>query len=136
MLPFSVRDYGTVNGILSGLSAIGIHGVEGPDLAKLLPADRMEASLKIMADVRGYFQGIPFHPSLPVTFFIKIHAQLPTNASPTTSLSLSTTTSFGASTEAYWGLYPNDWESTDRTAKTFARSLPKSHPKSQVAVRN
>ncbi|PBK85320.1 hypothetical protein ARMGADRAFT_1169624 [Armillaria gallica] len=52
----TVRDYGTVDGILSGLSAIGIHGVEGPDLAKLLPADRMEASLKIMADVRGYFQ--------------------------------------------------------------------------------
>ncbi|KAK0199336.1 P-loop containing nucleoside triphosphate hydrolase protein [Desarmillaria ectypa] len=47
---------GAVDEILSGLSSVGIHGVEGPDLAKLLPADRMEASLKIMADVRAYFQ--------------------------------------------------------------------------------
>ncbi|KAK0499139.1 P-loop containing nucleoside triphosphate hydrolase protein [Armillaria luteobubalina] len=49
-------DYDTVDEILSGLSAIGIHGVEGPDLAKLLPMDHMEAPLKIMADVRAYFQ--------------------------------------------------------------------------------
>ncbi len=60
VLPYSMCDFSTVNSILSGLSAIGIHGVEGPDLAKLLPADSMEASLKIMADVRAYFQGIPF----------------------------------------------------------------------------
>ncbi|PBK85318.1 hypothetical protein ARMGADRAFT_1055445 [Armillaria gallica] len=52
----STCDFSTVNSILSGLSAIGIHGVEGADLAKLLPADSMEASLKIMADVRAYFQ--------------------------------------------------------------------------------
>ncbi|KAK0229833.1 P-loop containing nucleoside triphosphate hydrolase protein [Armillaria nabsnona] len=46
-------DVGT---ILSGLNNIGIHGVHGPELVKLLPADHMEASLKIMADVRAYFQ--------------------------------------------------------------------------------
>ncbi|SJL13186.1 uncharacterized protein ARMOST_16625 [Armillaria ostoyae] len=45
-----------VNMILSGLKNVGIHGVNGPDLVKLLPADHMEASLKIMADVRAYFQ--------------------------------------------------------------------------------
>ncbi|KAK0184517.1 P-loop containing nucleoside triphosphate hydrolase protein [Armillaria mellea] len=45
-----------VNTILSGLNNVGIHGVQSPDLVKLLPADHMEASLKIMADVRAYFQ--------------------------------------------------------------------------------
>ncbi|KAK0499138.1 P-loop containing nucleoside triphosphate hydrolase protein [Armillaria luteobubalina] len=45
-----------INTILSGLNNVGIHGVHGPDLVKLLPADCMEASLKIMADVRAYFQ--------------------------------------------------------------------------------
>ncbi|KAK0460501.1 P-loop containing nucleoside triphosphate hydrolase protein [Desarmillaria tabescens] len=56
LLKDSGSSYDTVGAILSGLDSIGIHGVEGPDLAKLLPADRMEASLKIMADVRAYFQ--------------------------------------------------------------------------------
>lgn len=48
--------HSTVSEILSGLNTVGISGVQGEDLAKLLPADRMEASLRIMADVRAYFQ--------------------------------------------------------------------------------
>lgn len=43
--------------ILAGLSEVGIHGVRPDDLAKLLPPDRMEPALVIMADVRAYFQG-------------------------------------------------------------------------------
>lgn len=45
-----------ISEVLAGLSSIGIHGVKASDLAKLLPPDEMEHALKIMADVRGYFQ--------------------------------------------------------------------------------
>lgn len=43
--------------VLSGLAAIGLSGVKAEDLVKLLPPDRMDPALNIMADVRAYFQG-------------------------------------------------------------------------------
>ena len=43
--------------VLSGLAELGISGVTEEDLPKLLPPDRMEPALVIMADVRAYFQG-------------------------------------------------------------------------------
>lgn len=43
--------------ILTGLAEIGVTGVKPEDLAKLLPPDRMEPALTIMADIRAYFQG-------------------------------------------------------------------------------
>jgi len=43
--------------VLASLSEIGIVGVKAEDLPKLLPPDRMEPALGIMADVRAYFQG-------------------------------------------------------------------------------
>ncbi|TFY61367.1 hypothetical protein EVJ58_g4550 [Rhodofomes roseus] len=42
--------------VLSGLSAIGIAGVQATDLPKLLPPDPYEPALNIMACVRAYFQ--------------------------------------------------------------------------------
>ncbi|KAF9479395.1 hypothetical protein BDN70DRAFT_878878 [Pholiota conissans] len=42
--------------ILTGLAEIGMTGVKPEDLANLLPPDRMEPALVIMADVRAYFQ--------------------------------------------------------------------------------
>lgn len=50
--------------VLSGLAELGMHGVTEEDLPKLLPPDRMEPALVIMADVRAYFQGRcpPFPP--------------------------------------------------------------------------
>lgn len=44
--------------ILSGLAEIGVNSVRPEDLAKLLPPDRMEPALTIMADIRAYFQGL------------------------------------------------------------------------------
>lgn len=44
--------------ILAGLAEIGLHGIKPEDLPKLLPPDRMEPALTIMADVRAYFQGL------------------------------------------------------------------------------
>ena len=46
--------------ILTGLAEIGVNGVKPEDLAKLLPPDRMEPALTIMADIRAYFQGANF----------------------------------------------------------------------------
>lgn len=46
---------------LAGLVEAGIVGVKATDLAKLLPPDRMEPALFIMADVRAYFQGAASH---------------------------------------------------------------------------
>jgi hypothetical protein len=43
--------------ILSGLAEIGMTGIKPEGLANLLPPDRMEPALIIMADVRAYFQG-------------------------------------------------------------------------------
>ncbi|KAJ7128249.1 P-loop containing nucleoside triphosphate hydrolase protein [Mycena filopes] len=42
--------------VLSTLAAIGLSGVRAEDLVKLLPPDRMDPALNIMADVRAYFQ--------------------------------------------------------------------------------
>jgi len=43
--------------VLASLSEIGIVGIKGEDLPKLLPPDRIEPALGTMADVRAYFQG-------------------------------------------------------------------------------
>ena len=48
----------SVKSALASLAAIGLPGVKAEDLAKLLPPDRMEPALMIMADVRAYFQGV------------------------------------------------------------------------------
>ena len=47
----------SVKSALASLAAIGLTGVKAEDLPKLLPPDRMEPALVIMADVRAYFQG-------------------------------------------------------------------------------
>ncbi|KAJ7249503.1 P-loop containing nucleoside triphosphate hydrolase protein [Mycena haematopus] len=52
--PLSVSSSGIAQA-LSGLSDIGL-AVTPKDLVKLLPPDRMDAALNIMADVRAYFQ--------------------------------------------------------------------------------
>ena len=51
--------------IMAGFAEIGMHGIKPQDLPKLLPPDRMEPALTIMADVRAYFQGLllSFFPS-------------------------------------------------------------------------
>ena len=41
---------------LSSLASLGFT-VSGPDLQRLLPSDEMEPALKIMAEIRAYFQG-------------------------------------------------------------------------------
>ncbi|THH15705.1 hypothetical protein EUX98_g9424 [Antrodiella citrinella] len=41
---------------LASLADMGIQGLKAPDLAKLLPPDRYEPALNIMASVRAYFQ--------------------------------------------------------------------------------
>ncbi|KAK7017181.1 P-loop containing nucleoside triphosphate hydrolase protein [Favolaschia claudopus] len=45
-----------ISQVMTGLAAIGLHGVDVDDLVTLLPPDRMEPALNIMADVRAYFQ--------------------------------------------------------------------------------
>ena len=57
--------------VLAGLAELGVVGVKPEDIPKLLPPDRMEPALVIMADVRAYFQGsyfvlvlFPFSPVL------------------------------------------------------------------------
>lgn len=42
--------------VLSGLAEMGLPGIKPEDISKLLPPDRMEHALIIMADVRAYFQ--------------------------------------------------------------------------------
>ncbi|KAF8805241.1 hypothetical protein BYT27DRAFT_7224945 [Phlegmacium glaucopus] len=42
--------------VLAGLAEVGMSGIKAEDLPKLLPPDRMEPALTIMADVRAYFQ--------------------------------------------------------------------------------
>ena len=44
--------------VLTGLAEIGMSGIEPEQLPRLLPPDRMEPALVIMAEVRAYFQGI------------------------------------------------------------------------------
>jgi hypothetical protein len=48
---------GGITKILSGLADIGMSGIEPEHLPRLLPPDRMEPALVIMAEVRAYFQG-------------------------------------------------------------------------------
>lgn len=43
--------------VLSGLSDMGIHGIQPLALARILPPALMEDAIAIMADVRAYFQG-------------------------------------------------------------------------------
>ncbi|CAL1711881.1 unnamed protein product [Somion occarium] len=45
-----------MQGVLAGLTEIGIAGVKAADLPKLLPSDPFEPALDIMATVRAYFQ--------------------------------------------------------------------------------
>ena len=42
---------------ISALAKLGLHSVDAPSLAALLPLDPMEPAIGIMADVRAYFQG-------------------------------------------------------------------------------
>jgi hypothetical protein len=42
---------------LGGLAGVGLGAVTAADLVKLLPPDRFDPALNIMADVRAYFQG-------------------------------------------------------------------------------
>ncbi|KAJ6458250.1 P-loop containing nucleoside triphosphate hydrolase protein [Mycena sanguinolenta] len=42
--------------IIAGLGSMGLGGINVDDLVKLLPPDRMDPALNIMADVRAYFQ--------------------------------------------------------------------------------
>ncbi|KAJ7234502.1 P-loop containing nucleoside triphosphate hydrolase protein [Mycena haematopus] len=42
--------------IVDGLASVGLSGIDLNDLVKLLPPDRMDPALNIMADVRAYFQ--------------------------------------------------------------------------------
>ncbi|KAF8991460.1 P-loop containing nucleoside triphosphate hydrolase protein [Cyathus striatus] len=50
------QQYG-ISKVLTGLAEMGITGIQAEDLARLLPSDKMEPALVIMADVRAYFQG-------------------------------------------------------------------------------
>jgi hypothetical protein len=43
--------------MLSGAPKVGLAGLKATDLARLLPASAQERALKIMAEVRAYFQG-------------------------------------------------------------------------------
>ena len=47
----------SVNGVLAGLTEMGIIGTQPGDLAKLLPPDPYDPAIEIMASVRAYFQG-------------------------------------------------------------------------------
>ncbi|KAK7043329.1 P-loop containing nucleoside triphosphate hydrolase protein [Favolaschia claudopus] len=49
-------EYLGMQDILAGLANLGLNGVAPEDLSKLLPPDRMDPALNIMADVRAYFQ--------------------------------------------------------------------------------
>ncbi|KIY53536.1 hypothetical protein FISHEDRAFT_33028 [Fistulina hepatica ATCC 64428] len=45
-----------VSTIMQGFLNLNVHGIKPEDLAKVLPPDPMEPSLRIMANVRAYFQ--------------------------------------------------------------------------------
>lgn len=60
-----------IDKVLAGLAEMGMSGVKPEDLPKLLPPDRMEPALLIMADVRAYFQG---------TFICPLFIKEPTDA--------------------------------------------------------
>ena len=44
--------------VMASLAEIGMNGIRPEDLARLLPSDKMEPALAIMAGVRAYFQGM------------------------------------------------------------------------------
>ncbi|KAJ3503458.1 hypothetical protein NLJ89_g8422 [Agrocybe chaxingu] len=46
----------SVETVLAGLAQLGYTGLKEEDLQRLIPGDRMEPALDIMADVRAYFQ--------------------------------------------------------------------------------
>ena len=46
-----------INDVLAGLTQMGLHGMQGTDLAKLLPPDPYDSAVEIMTSVRAYFQG-------------------------------------------------------------------------------
>ncbi|KAJ7841621.1 P-loop containing nucleoside triphosphate hydrolase protein [Mycena olivaceomarginata] len=52
----SPTTYPGIAQVLAGLAAVGLNGIDAEDLVKLLPPDRMDPALNIMADVRAYFQ--------------------------------------------------------------------------------
>ena len=95
----------SITKIMTGLAAVGISGIEPEHLPRLLPSDRMEPALEIMAEVRAYFQGNcliylfcckklvrDFILLMNVCFF---WVQLLTNVLPTIYLSQLMSSSFG-----------------------------------------
>lgn len=49
-----------IAGVLYALADLDIHGTKPEDIPKILPADKMEPALIIMAQVRAYCQGAPY----------------------------------------------------------------------------
>jgi hypothetical protein len=47
-----------ISRVLLGLTELGLEGIKAKDICKLLPEDHMEPAIRIMADVRAYFQGL------------------------------------------------------------------------------
>jgi hypothetical protein len=64
-LPNSLSSLTGIAKVMAGLAEMGMSSVKPEDLAKLIPPDSMEPALRIMADVRAYFQGMSFLPSSP-----------------------------------------------------------------------
>jgi hypothetical protein len=65
------NDPETVRLALSALASLGYTGLTEEDLPKLLQADEYETELRVMAEVRGYFQvsykvRCNFEPSFPI----------------------------------------------------------------------
>ena len=57
--PTTASQINGITKIMTGLAEIGMTGILPEQLPKLLPSDRMEPALVIMAEVRAYFQGEP-----------------------------------------------------------------------------
>ena len=55
--PSTASQINGITKIMTGLAEIGMSGIEPEQLPRLLPPDRMEPALVIMAEVRAYFQG-------------------------------------------------------------------------------
>lgn len=70
----------SVNGVLAGLTEMGIIGTQPGDLAKLLPPDPYDPAIEIMASVRAYFQGTSMHSDYPLccaaVWLIAMHVPL------------------------------------------------------------
>jgi len=52
----SDADSQKISGVLAALAEIGYVGLSKDDLGKLNPPDEYETELKVMAEIRGYFQ--------------------------------------------------------------------------------